>query len=101
MTSRDPSDERVAVIGVGRVGALTAVGLAHLGHDVVGTDISAARIAALARGFLPEDEPGLRSALTAAMRFRRLHFGSSLEPGGFSIAFICVDKPPLPSGKLT
>jgi len=99
VTISQKSDDKLAVIGVGRVGALTAVGLAHLGHDVVGTDLSAPRISALARGYLPEQEAGLRSALTAATRFRRLHFASSLEPGAFSMAFLCVDTPSLSSGE--
>src|SRR5580700_9841523 len=99
MSVAERPDEKLAVIGAGRVGALTAVGLAHLGHDVVATDVSAPRLAALARGYLAEEEAGLRSALTASLRFRRIRFASSLEPGQFSTAFLCVDTPPLPSGE--
>lgn len=89
---------RVVVIGVGRIGAVTAVGLAHLEQDVTGLDRAPARVAALAAGTLPEAEPGLRAALTTALRFRRLTFTTTATPQSYDLAFLCVDTPPLPSG---
>jgi UDPglucose 6-dehydrogenase len=99
MTGSEQTGKQIAVIGVGRVGATTAVGLAHLGHDVVGVDASRARLAALSHGDLAEAEAGLRSGLKAALRFRRLRFTPSLEAATAEIAFLCVDTPPLPSGE--
>ncbi|MCB1027589.1 MAG: NAD-binding protein, partial [Microthrixaceae bacterium] len=40
---------RVAVVGTGYVGLTTAAALAHLGHDVVGIDIDAAKVERLQR----------------------------------------------------
>lgn len=91
--------ERIAVLGVGRIGAVTATGLAHLGHAVRGIDRSETRLEHLSAGNLPEREPGLRSALRSALRFRDLTFSRQGEAGQYSFAFLCVDTPPLPSGE--
>src|SRR5262245_8865991 len=93
------SAERIAVIGVGRIGAVTAVGLAHLEHEVLGVDRSRERIAALAAGRLPEREPGLRAALRAALRFRQLRFAERGRTNGADLVFLCVDTPPRPDGE--
>ncbi|MCL6645032.1 MAG: nucleotide sugar dehydrogenase [Dehalococcoidia bacterium] len=91
--------ERVLVIGVGRIGAVTAVGLAHLLHDVTGVDTNAGRVEELQAGRLREAEPGLRAALQSALRLRALRFAPGAAPGGFDFAFLCVDTPPLPGGE--
>ncbi|WP_322795147.1 nucleotide sugar dehydrogenase [Tepidiforma sp.] len=91
-------DERIAVVGVGRIGAVTAVGMAHLLHDVTGLDRDADRVAELASGQLREAEPGLRAALRSALRLRRLRFCAVAEAGQFDAAFLCVDTPPAADG---
>ena len=84
----------LAVFGVGRTGAVTAVGLATLGHRVLGLDTDAARVAALAGGHLPEAEPGLGDALAGALSGGRLSFAVANERAhGFDGAFLCVDTP--------
>lgn len=91
--------DRVLVVGVGRIGAVTAVGLAHLLHEVTGVDTDAERVAALRQGRLPEAEPGLRAALKTALRLRELRFERSVAPGDFGATVVCVDTPPLPGGE--
>jgi UDPglucose 6-dehydrogenase len=88
----------IAVVGVGRIGAVTAIGLAHLDHDVTGVDRSEERLAQLATGVLPESEPGLRAALRSALRYRQVRFAASLEPESQDILVLCVDTPPHASG---
>ncbi len=90
--------ERIVVIGVGRIGAVTAVGLAHLLHEVVGFDVNEERVAQLRAGHLPEAEPGLRAALRSALRLRRLSFAAGVLEGEFDAAFLCVDTPGTESG---
>lgn len=51
---------RVAVIGAGYVGVVTAVGLASLGHRVTLTERDENRLAGLAEGRVPFYEPGLQ-----------------------------------------
>jgi UDPglucose 6-dehydrogenase len=90
---------RIAVLGVGRIGVVTAIGLAHLGHHVVGIDRSASRISALQAGDLGEAEPGLRTALETARRHRSLRFGLSLDAQSYGHVFLCVDSPGGPHGE--
>ncbi len=89
---------QVLVVGVGRIGAVTAVGMAHLLHDVCAIDIDERRIVELCREHLNEAEPGLRSALKSALRIRHIEFLTSTERTGFDVAFLCVDTPAGPGG---
>ncbi len=54
---------RISVIGCGYLGAVHAACMAELGHDVVGIDIDADKIANLAAGTSPFFEPGLDDLL--------------------------------------
>ena len=99
MENQNPVASKVAVIGVGRIGAVTAVGMAHLLHSVTGIDTSRERLARLAAGELPESEPGLRAALRSALRLRDIRFTSTAPEGTFDAAFLCVDTPPLAGGE--
>jgi UDPglucose 6-dehydrogenase len=54
---------RVAVVGTGYVGLVTATGLAEHGHSVVCIDVDQAKVAALGRGEPPIFERGLQERL--------------------------------------
>jgi len=54
---------RVAIIGAGHVGVVTAAGLAAKGHHVTCVDVDAAKIEQLRRGMPPFHEPGLGDLL--------------------------------------
>ena len=69
--SPQPEPLRVAVIGLGYVGLPTAVGLAALGHEVIGVDTDCARIESLRAGRVWMHEPALEAALREV--------GSSIE----------------------
>ncbi len=92
---------RVAVIGTGHVGLVTAVTLASLGHEVAGLDADAEKIEVLRRGAMPFFEPGLQALLeeqAAAGRLRfELHAADALP--GAEIVFICVGTPANPDGE--
>ena len=94
-----PQTQRpVGVIGVGYVGLVTAVCIAHLGHHVVCLDVDEAKIEALRAGKVPIYEPGL-DALMAGAR-DRLSFTTSYDElcERSRVLFIAVDTPPSPSG---
>ena len=91
---------KVAVIGTGHVGVITAAGLASLGHEVVGMDLATERVALLARGLTPFHEPGLDELLRDGRRSRRLRFTSSVPDAvrDAAVVFICAGRPSDASG---
>ncbi|MFJ5777086.1 UDP-glucose dehydrogenase family protein [Streptomyces sp. NPDC093094] len=88
---------RLTVIGTGYVGAVHASCMAELGHDVLGVDVDAERIAELAAGRPPFYEPGLGALLKRGVESGRLRFGTSpAEAARFAgTHFLCVGTPPL------
>ena len=70
---------RCTVFGTGYLGATHAAGMAELGHDVVGVDIDAGKIAKLAGGDIPFYEPGLRKLLTDNLAAGRLQFTTDYD----------------------
>ena len=85
---------RISVIGCGYLGAVHAACMAQLGHEVVGVDVDAAKVALLAEGKAPFYEPGLPELLTEAMGSGRLTFGTDMSAvAGARVHFICVGTP--------
>jgi len=82
------------VIGCGYLGAVHAACMADLGHDVVGIDVDAARVAGLAAGRPPFHEPGFEELLTRALATGRLRFSTEMsEVAPAQVHFICVGTP--------
>ncbi|MBI5337853.1 MAG: UDP-glucose/GDP-mannose dehydrogenase family protein [Mycolicibacterium rufum] len=65
---------RCTVFGTGYLGATHAVGMAELGHEVIGVDIDPGKIAKLAAGEVPFYEPGLPEMLQRNLATGRLRF---------------------------
>jgi UDPglucose 6-dehydrogenase len=70
---------RCTVFGTGYLGATHAVGMAALGHDVLGIDIDPGKVAKLAGGDIPFYEPGLRKLLNENLAAGRLRFTTDYE----------------------
>jgi UDPglucose 6-dehydrogenase len=70
---------RCTVFGTGYLGATHAVGMAELGHDVVGVDIDPGKVAKLAGGDIPFYEPGLRKLLRENLAAGRLRFTTDYD----------------------
>ena len=64
----------ISVIGVGYLGAVHAAAMAEIGHDVIGLDIDAERVAALQAGHAPFHEPGFEEILRRGIETGRLRF---------------------------
>lgn len=92
---------RIGVIGTGHVGVVTCSTLARLGHEVVGTDRDASRIATLEEGSVPFFEPDLEELVREGLQAKRLRFTTSLPEAvaGAEVVFICVGTPPRLSGE--
>ncbi|MGX1703289.1 UDP-glucose dehydrogenase family protein [Microbacterium sp. NPDC055357] len=85
---------RISVIGCGYLGAVHAAAMAELGHDVVGIDVDADKIAALTRGEAPFFEPGLPELLQTHVASGRLRFSTDMtDAAGSGIHFIAVGTP--------
>ena len=91
---------KVAVIGTGYVGAVTATGMAFLGHDVCGLDTNSVRASQLNSGELPFVEPGLPELLKSTMASGRLRFTDNPTEAltDAEFVFLCVGTPPGPDG---
>jgi len=88
--------QKVAVVGTGYVGAVTATCMAFLGHSVVGLDSDHVRAGRLSHGEVPFVEPGLPDLLTSTLSSGRLRFtddpAEALPDADF--VFLCVGTPP-------
>jgi UDPglucose 6-dehydrogenase len=85
---------KLAVIGCGYVGAVTAACFAELGHDVTCVDIDRDRVEQLRRGRSPIHEPGLEPLLRRGLASGRLAFLDSYADGfDAEIVFIAVNTP--------
>ncbi len=88
---------RMTVIGCGYLGAVHAASMAELGHDVVGIDVDAAKIDALAAGCPPFFEPGLPELLERALATGRLQFTTDYSAArGNAVHFVAVGTPQQP-----
>lgn len=70
---------RCTVFGTGYLGATHAVGMAALGHDVLGIDIDPGKVAKLAGGDIPFYGPGLRKLLNENLAAGRLRFTTDYD----------------------
>lgn len=90
----------VAIVGLGYVGITSLVGLAKLGHTVLGLDNDTERISYLMQGCLPIHEPGLEEVYGKELNSGRIKYSSSYEDlEGFSgIVILCVSTPSTQQG---
>ena len=87
---------KIAVVGTGYVGLVTAACFAELGHDVTGVDIDAAKVEKLKKGESPIFEPGLEELLKQGLASKRLSFTTDLASAlpHVEIVFSAVATPP-------
>jgi UDPglucose 6-dehydrogenase len=92
---------RVAVVGTGYVGLVTAAGLAELGHTVTCVDIDQRKVDALNRGesaiFEPGLEPLLRRNLPARLR-ATADLAAAVQSS--ELTFVCVGTPSRSDGSI-
>jgi GDP-mannose 6-dehydrogenase len=93
---------KVAVFGLGYVGTVTAVALARDGHEVVGVDPAALKIAAIRSGRPPVLEPGLDELTERVVREGRLRATDDVAEGlvGADVSLVCVGTPSRRDGSL-
>ncbi|MEJ2753951.1 MAG: NAD(P)-binding domain-containing protein, partial [Chloroflexota bacterium] len=84
--------KKIAVIGVGYVGLVTAAGFSDLGNHVVALDIDEDKVKGLKAGKLPIYEPGLEEMVERNASAGRLVFTTSYDEAvkGAEFVFIAV-----------
>lgn len=90
---------RIAVVGCGHVGLVTAACFAHLGHHVTCLDVDVARVAMLRAGGCPIHEPGLDDLLRDGVGRGLIDFRSDYPTElDVEFAFVAVGTPPSAGG---
>lgn len=92
---------KIACIGTGFVGVVTAGVFAKLGHTVVGLDIDTKRVESLRQGIVPFFEPGLQELLVETQATGNLTFTTDYQSAieGSDIVMIMVGTPSAPDGQ--
>ena len=83
------------MIGTGYVGLSTGVGMAELGHTVVGADIDAAKVNSLTAGISPIAEAGMNEGIARNVSAGRLSFTTDVVGSlqGADVVFFCLPTP--------
>lgn len=91
---------KVAILGLGYVGFVAACCIARDGHEVVGVDVSNAKIDDIMSGRAPFEEPGLQALMDEVFLKRGNRATTSLADAlaGADIAVVCVGTPSLADG---
>jgi UDPglucose 6-dehydrogenase len=86
---------RIAMIGTGYVGLVSAACLSEFGHHVICVDTDSAKVADLDAGRIPIFEPGLDEIVAANVKAGRLSFTARLPQAmeGAEVVFIAVGTP--------
>lgn len=94
-------DMKIACIGTGFVGVVSAAVFAKLGNEVVGLDVDEKKIASLKHGIVPFFEPGLQELLVETQKSGNLTFTTDYASAisGSDIVMIMVGTPSAPDGQ--
>ena len=86
---------KVAVVGLGYVGTVTAACLASRGHDVCGVDVNAAKVEEIRSGRSPVAEPGLDALVSQVVADGRLRATTSCAEAldRADVSLVCVGTP--------
>jgi GDP-mannose 6-dehydrogenase len=95
-------NQSISVFGLGYVGTVTAACLAHKGHNLIGVDLSPAKVEAMQAGRSPLVEPRVGNLISESHAAGRLSATSDSENAVLNsqVSFLCVGTPSLRNGKL-
>lgn len=92
----------VSVYGLGYVGCVSAACLAHLGHYVIGVDVSECKVALVNQGKSPLVEPGLDDMIRSLVAEGRIRATTDSDEAiqNTELSLICVGTPSNGNGSL-
>lgn len=92
---------KVAVFGLGYVGAVTSACLAADGHEVWGVDVDPVKVGSIAAGRSPIAEPGLSDLVAAGVASGRLRVTADATEAvaGADVSLLCVGTPSTAEGR--
>jgi UDPglucose 6-dehydrogenase len=87
--------QKIAVIGSGYVGLVTAACLSELGNKVICVDNDKKKVESLRKGIIPIYEPGLEDMISKNKKAGRIVFSPSIKQSveESQVIFICVGTP--------
>ena len=93
---------KVSVFGLGYVGSVSAASFAADGHEVIGVDVNADKVAAVNAGRSPIVEPGLEELLARAVEGGRLQATTDTTDAvnATEVSLLCVGTPSRRNGSL-
>lgn len=93
---------KIAIIGTGYIGLVTALGLSELKNNVICVDIDEEKISLLNQGISPIYEEGISELLKKNIKEKRIFFTNSYREGieDSEIIFICVNTPSKDDGEV-
>lgn len=90
-----------SVVGLGKLGASMAAAIASRGHRVVGVDVDARVVEAVAAGVAPVEEPGLAGLLAANRDRVSATADAAAAVRETDVTFVVVPTPSDPSGSFS
>ena len=93
---------RIAVVGAGYVGLVTAAAMAKLGHDVTCVDVDLEKVASIKANRLPIEEPDLEPLWQQHQERSTLRMTADYAEAarGAEFVFLCVGTPPGRNGSV-
>ena len=93
---------RISIFGMGYVGAVCSACFAEDGHEVIGVDVSEAKVDQINSGESPIVEPGLADLIKAQVESGRLRATTDAEAAvrDTDLSMICVGTPSQRNGDL-
>lgn len=93
--------EKIAIIGIGRLGLCLALNLERVGYSVLGIDISEEYVSAINSKTLKSSEPHVEEFLTKSKHFLASSNIDAIFDNACQIIFIVLPTPSKPSGEFS
>jgi GDP-mannose 6-dehydrogenase len=93
---------KIAILGLGYVGSVSAACLAAAGHDVIGVDVDPHKLALIRSGRPPVSEPGLDDLLSRVVADGKLVVTDDTAAAvtGSELSLVCVGTPSRRNGSV-